>query len=176
MPSPLKLDRYFIDEISVVTNKAYERDSAEPEPGLRTKAIHRVHKEDPTAHQLEVIIKTVSSKGSEHAFPYRLAIKGRAFFRVTDPTMEPVRQRRLALLNGGAMLVGLMRAHLAQATALGEHGPAILQPLNLFEAFNIPQSPGRKRRSLSADSSSLATQSEARKRTAAGPQSRGEEK
>lgn len=133
MNSPLQLEAYAIESVSVSTNRRYD-------PGKRVHGrlelsprlvIGERRGED---YQVALRVKYLRDPDEPTAIPYEVRIQGRAFYR-----LEPVQDRneglRLLLFNGPAILYGLLRAHIAQTTALGLHGPMLLPTANLVDAL-----------------------------------------
>ena len=130
--SPLQLDRYFVDVLAIETIDEYN-DSAgilDVEIAVDPEALRR--DDDRFAHQL--VLDVTFRPAEPNSAPYSGRIVGRAYFRVSEGVSDDDMQR-LVLLNGASILLGLLRAQVTQVTALGRHGPFLLPPLNLREAF-----------------------------------------
>ena len=89
--------------------------------------------DDPSRHQLVLDVSFRSPKGAP-VLPYDFRVRGRAFFHLSG-NLEPDQAASLVVLNGSAILLGLLRAQVAQVTAQGPHGAFLIPPLNLVEAF-----------------------------------------
>lgn len=129
---PLQLDGYCIDrfEFTALTSFKEARGTIEVEVSVEPQHMTRV--DDPHSHQivLDVRFKPVSSGSA----PYKGRIIGRGFFRITEE-LDEAATARYVLLNGSAILLGLLRGHVAQSTALGRWGQFLIPPVNLVEAF-----------------------------------------
>jgi len=88
--------------------------------------------DDPDSHQIVLDVKF--KPAATGAAPYKGRIVGRGFFRITEE-LDEAAIARYVLLNGSAILLGLLRAHVAQTTALGRWGQFLIPPVNLVEAF-----------------------------------------
>ncbi len=133
--SSLQLDRYFIDEISVRVNPAYDRSVTAFEGDLDVFPQHLRRGGDDDRHQLILSVAFLPREGAETQLPYHVEMKGRAFFHFDDADLPDVEKSRMIKLNGASILFGLLRAEVAHVTALGRYGPMLLPAVNLMEAF-----------------------------------------
>ncbi len=132
MTTPLQLDAYCVDRFEVIALDGFKQARGSVELAIDVEPKHLTKSDDSLAHQLALDVR-FAPKGRGSA-PYRGRIAGRAFFHVADDLDEEA-TARFVLVNGSAILLGLLRAHIAQATALGRWGPLLLPPVNLIEAF-----------------------------------------
>lgn len=132
MTTPLQLDDYCIDrfEVTALAGFKAKRDAIKVEVDVTPQHMTKI--DDPHSHQIVLDVKFKPS-GSGLA-PYKGRIIGRGFFRITEELDEDA-VARYVLLNGSAILLGLLRAHVAQSTALGRWGQFLIPPVNLVEAF-----------------------------------------
>lgn len=135
MTSPLQLDAYYVDELSYHTIDDFDDTGEGPQAQPNVEASHYTREDDPLAHQLVLKISTPAWGEGGPTDPYDVRIAGRAFFRILDESLPEESRRKLIVLNGSVILLGLLRAHVSQATALGRYGPMLLQPVNLYEAY-----------------------------------------
>lgn len=133
--SPLQLDAYYVDELSYHTVDDFDDTGEGPRAQLEVEASHYTREDDPLAHQLVLKISTPPWGEDGPTEPYDMRIAGRAFFRILDESLSEESRSKLIVLNGSVMLLGLLRAHVSQATALGRYGPMLLQPVNLYDAY-----------------------------------------
>jgi preprotein translocase subunit SecB len=130
--SPLQLESYQIDRLSVEAVEEHDgSQSGVLEIAVDPTTLHR--KDDPCAHQIVLDVKFRPAEiGSA---PYAGRIVGRAFFHVSEELDEQAAQNYV-LFNGSAILFGLLRAQVAQVTALGPWGTLLLPSVNLVEMFS----------------------------------------
>lgn len=133
MDSPLQLRSYQVDRIEVVANDDYENaDSIKANIGVKPQ--HLVASDDPNAHQIRLDI-AICSVPEERKLPYEVHVSGRAFFGFGENELSREDRVQLAVFNGSSILLGMLRTHVAEITALGPHGVFLIPPLNLADAF-----------------------------------------
>lgn len=134
MQSPLQLDAYLIDEVAVSVNVDYE-----PEGDLvgdvSLQPRHLVNDEHPELHQLVLEVRFGPADSAPGSYPYSGHIVGRGVFHVEQGDSDMDATAKLILVNGTAILLGLLRGHISQITALGLHGPLLLPALNIVQAW-----------------------------------------
>lgn len=130
--TPLQLDAYLIDALQVEALANFDEARSAIALEMDVGPQYLMRKDDPHAHQIALSV-TFGPK-DEGSAPYRGRVEGRAFFHV-DNTLSEEDTASYILLNGAAILFGLLRAQVAQITALGPWGTLLLPPLNLVEAF-----------------------------------------
>jgi preprotein translocase subunit SecB len=134
MISPLRLDGYRIDRLTVQANADFDRRD-ESTGTIDVTPQHFRHKEEENVHQLELTVVFGALDGDAAGAPYLGEIVGRAFFHLQGESQDEEANARLVLLNGSAILYGLLRGQIAQVTALSHHGAFLLPPVNLVETF-----------------------------------------
>lgn len=134
MTTPLQLDGYIIDTLLVEPNLRFdpenEGDQAEPSASAR----HLLKEGDASSHQLVLRVE-IEPNEDDATTPYRIAVIGRAFFTLGETDLDEEGQARLVLLNGSAILLGMLRSQVAQVTALGRWGMFLIPAVNLVEAL-----------------------------------------
>ena len=133
--SPLQLDTYLIDEITVKANPAFDPSVEEFEGKIAVAPQHLILKEDGNYHQLVLAVSYIPREDDETKLPYVVEITGRGFYRFEGSDMTADDQRQMLVLNGSSILYGLLRAEVAHVTALGRYGTMLLPTVNLVEAF-----------------------------------------
>ncbi|MBU2601915.1 MAG: protein-export chaperone SecB [Actinobacteria bacterium] len=134
MNSPLRLDAYRIDRLLLEANQEFDgRD--EFTGTIDVDPEHLRHTEQEDAHQLTLTVSFGPVDDDPTGAPYTGEIVGRAFFHLGSEDLEQAEKTRLVIVNGGAILYGLLRAQIAQVTALSHFGTFLLPPVNLVEAF-----------------------------------------
>ncbi len=132
MTTPLQLDAYVIDRLQVDTLENFDDGATTMSVHTDVDPTHLLCNEDPAAHQLR--LKVVFGPSQPGSAPYSGEIVGRAFFHVSDD-LNAEDTARYILLNGSAILFGLLRAQVAQVCALGRWGAFLLPPVNFVEAL-----------------------------------------
>jgi preprotein translocase subunit SecB len=130
--TPLQLESYLIDRLSVEAVDEY--DGGVHEGGLKVSVTPQAlrREDDALAHQIVIDVSFWPSEPG--SAPYSGQVVARGFFHVADDLNDSEAQRYV-LFNGGSILFGLMRAQVAQVTALGASGTFLIPPVNLVEAF-----------------------------------------
>lgn len=138
MTTPLQLDAYCIDRFEVTALSGFKAGRGAVEVEVDVDPQHLTKVDDPYSHQvvLDVRFKPATSGSA----PYKGRIIGRGFFRITEELDEDA-VARYVLVNGSAILLGLLRAHVAQTTALARWGQFLIPPVNLIEAFKNKAAP-----------------------------------
>ncbi len=134
MSSGLQLDHYQLDELVMRANPDYDRKLGKIEYDVTPQAEACVSVEDENRHKLHLRLEVKARPRRKRQLPYELSIAATAFF-ATDEDLPQEKKDRLILLNGSAILVGLLRAHLAQVTAMGPYRKVLLEPINLVETL-----------------------------------------
>jgi len=134
MNTPLQLSGYCIDRLKVEANPTFDG-RQERNVAITVGPRAARHATDPSKHQIELSVTFGRVKGDPKGAPYVGAIGARAFFTLDASDLTESEQARLVLLNGSAILLGLLRAQVAQVTALSSYGVFLLPPVNLVEAF-----------------------------------------
>ncbi|MDP2181108.1 MAG: protein-export chaperone SecB [Actinomycetota bacterium] len=134
MISPLQLDGYRIDKLLVEANLGFDRRD-EFTGTMDVDPEHMLHTEQEDVHQLRLTVTFGLSDDDPDGTPYTGEIVGRAFFHLEAADLEEVDKARLIIVNGSAILYGLLRAQIAQVTALSHYGAFLLPPINLVETF-----------------------------------------
>lgn len=139
MESPLQLDGYLIDELAVAVNLDFDPE-VETIGDVSLEPHHLVNSERPDVHQLVLSVAFAPCDDAPTAYPYSGRIVGRAIFHLEGNSTSDDDVRQLVLVNGTAILLGLLRAHVSQVTALGLHGQLLLPPMNIIAAWEESRS------------------------------------
>lgn len=130
--TPLQLDAYVVDVLEIETLQEFDQTRGVIGLNIDVKPEHLVCDTDPLSHQL--VLSVPFEPSEDGSAPYRGRIVGRGFFSVsTELDLEQTAQYVIG--NGSAILLGLLRAQVAQVTALGRWGTFLLPPVNLQAAF-----------------------------------------
>ncbi|MDI6712185.1 MAG: hypothetical protein QMD96_02990 [Anaerosomatales bacterium] len=132
MTTPLQLDAYCIDRFEFAVVEKYRPQGRVIEVDVDVQPQAMVKEGDPARHQIVLDIRFKPAKPG--SAPYRGRIVGRGFFRVAEDLDEQA-TARYVLNNGASILLGLLRAHVAQSTSLSRWGAFLIPPINLLEAF-----------------------------------------
>jgi preprotein translocase subunit SecB len=98
------------------------------------KIEHLLSQEDPTAHQLVMTLK-IEPGDAESVLPYSLQITGRGVFRIEADDLSDDERNRLLILNGGSILLGMLRSQIITLTGVGRNGRFVIPAINLTEAI-----------------------------------------
>ena len=159
MDSPLQLEGFHIKRLSVAENPAYV-EQTDFEGNLTIEPEVMVHRSEANRYILALRIGWHPKSGAEARLPYDVDVEGEAFYRLEEPCdLDDKEMGRLLLLNGSAILFGLLRAQVAQVTALGVNGMVLLPPVNLVDALRRRLQ--TKRRRTRNQASTVATPPEA---------------
>ncbi|MCE5253041.1 MAG: hypothetical protein LLG45_02340 [Actinomycetia bacterium] len=132
--SPLQLDQYTIEAFSFKTNAEFD-EAKKGEGILSVFPELLVHKTDERKVLLRLRVRYRPDPSNPDSVPYDVDVSGEGFFSLAESELSPEEERHLLLFNGSAILYGLLRAQIAQATALGPHGPMLLPVANLVPAL-----------------------------------------
>lgn len=130
MSAQLNIEEYFVDELIVRTNTAYA-------PGKKPiddvdVAFHVRRKGQEPLFMISMAIELNKAKKSFAASPYYVAVKLSGFFSFQEGTDEDTIQNMLGL-NALAILYGVARGVVGQATASGIFGKCVLPSVNFVE-------------------------------------------
>ncbi len=132
-PPSLKIDQYFVDEIHVKANPEYQ----EPKKGTReaklTASMNVRRREKLPEFMITIELHVNKSEADFKANPYYVFLKITGFFSFAKGTDEQTIEKMIPL-NGLAILYGIARGVVAQATANSMHEKFILPTVNLVEA------------------------------------------
>ncbi|MGI5939305.1 MAG: hypothetical protein ACOX8V_01195 [Thermoleophilia bacterium] len=131
--TPLQLDAYIIDTLEVEALPDFDQTRQGIGLNMDVKHEHLTCDADPLAHQLILTVPFEPAEGG--SAPYRGRIVGRGFFRVTED-LGAEQTAQYVIVNASAILFGLLRAQVAQVTALGRWGTFLLPPVNLHVALS----------------------------------------
>lgn len=134
MISPLQLDKFFIDRIQVEANIEWDKRD-ELVLTLHVDPQHLRHTEEPDVHQLILDVRFGKTEEDPAGTPYFGAAVGRAVFHLDGADLSEEEKAQLVLMNGAAILYGLIRGQIAQITAMSHFGMFLLPPTNLVQAF-----------------------------------------
>lgn len=134
MISPLRLDKFLVDRIHVEANSDYDKRD-ELVLALDVDPQHLRHTEDTDVHQLILAVRFGRAEEDAEGTPYFGEAVGRAFFHIEGDDMSEEDKAQLILMNGAAILYGLLRGQIAQITSMSHFGMFLLPPTDLVEAF-----------------------------------------
>jgi len=134
MQSPLQLDTYLIDHIDISVNTGFDPES-DMTADVSLLPTHLTNTDRPEFHQLVLDVRFGAPEGSPNSYPYSGKIVGRGIFHVDPQETTGEDAVQLILVNGTAILLGLLRAHISQITALGLHGQLLLPAMNIVQAW-----------------------------------------
>jgi preprotein translocase subunit SecB len=143
MISPLRLDAYRIDRLLVEANLQFDRRD-EFTGTIDVNPEHLRHTDQQDVHQLMLTVAFGLAADEPAGTPYSGEVVGRAFFRLVGEDLAEAEKASLIIVNGSAILYGLLRAQVAQVTALSHHGPFLLPPINLVETFRAKAAAAQK--------------------------------
>lgn len=138
MLSPMQLSNYFIEELVIRENSAFDPSpQIERNPGrinCTLKFGRAVQAEDH--FKLEMSISVEPSLTPPALDPYSIVIRIVGLFSFPPDANIPFEQMdKLVSLNGSGILLGLARGLVAQATGIGQHGKYLIPPVNLVELW-----------------------------------------
>lgn len=134
MTTPLQLDGYIIDTLLVEPNVRFDPESEDVQAEPSASARHLLKQGDESGHQLVLRVE-IEPPEEDVSSPYRIAVIGRAFFTLGESDLDDEAEARLVVLNGSAILLGMLRSQVAQVTALGRWGTFLIPAINLVEAL-----------------------------------------
>jgi preprotein translocase subunit SecB len=137
MLSPMQLNNYFVEELVIRQNSAFD-----PSPIERNEGRITCNIDFGRAVQAEEHFKLGLTIGVEPALtppaldPYTISIKIVGFFSFPQtPKLSFEEMSKLVSLNGASILLGLARGLVAQSTGVGQFGKYLLPPINLVEVW-----------------------------------------
>lgn len=140
-PSPLSLDHYQLVEVEIRPENGYEAkadvypdfDGADFESridfGSRADQVDEVR-------QFTVRLFLTGKPKEGGIFPYRFDLGVQGFFTV-DPSVEPNKRIDFVLVNGAALLYGVLRDLLLTLTCRFENGPIMLPTVNFLNLKDV---------------------------------------
>lgn len=131
--TPLQLNAYIIDILEVEALLDFDQTREAIGLDMDVRPQHLLCDADPSAHQLllEIPFEPIEPGSA----PYRGRVVGRGFFSITEE-LDAEQTAQYVIGNGSAILLGLLRAQIAQVTGLGRWGTFLLPPINLHAAFS----------------------------------------
>jgi preprotein translocase subunit SecB len=143
MQSLLNITDFFVDELKVRINHEYKKSGKEIADVTTSIGIKRKAKEPEF-----MINMTVELNKSKEAFakaPYYIYLDIVGFFSFIEGTDEETMSKMIGL-NCPAIIYGVARGIVAQATANFRHGKFVLPTVNFVEAMKKAQSKKGKKR------------------------------
>ena len=144
MISPMQLNNYFVEEICIKENPAFD-----PTPNVERKigtincALNFAKGIDVEDHFKVQMIVSVEPAATPPALdPYQISLKIVGFFSFPPDAFQipDLDKDKLVSLNGSSILFGLARGLVAQATGVGKYGKYLLPPINFMELWQKKQS------------------------------------
>lgn len=133
--APLRLEAYFIENISMETNPQFDPMVDEYEGHISVEPEILVRKTDDGVRQLVLRVRYVPKPDGEGGLPYSIDVTGRDFFSFPDPDLPEEQRFQMLIFNGASILFGLLRAEVAHITALGAAGSMLLPTVNLTQCL-----------------------------------------
>ena len=134
-----RLDHYQIENVAVAQYAGFVASMTAHTGDISASINIAPNKKDASKYRLTLEIQVKPTPKNERAFfPYLIAIKGHAFFTFKDPC-PPAESENTLRLNGSAILYGLLRAQIAQITALSVRGLFLLPAMNFVELAKMQQ-------------------------------------
>ena len=131
----LQLNSYKIFGVSVAPAPDYQPKQPEYTGEVSTGIRIGTHRQNPNKHKVTLDVRIEPKKGMEtKCFPYIVAIRGDAIFTTKGITDNAAIERGLHL-HGASILYGLLRAQVAQITALGIYGAYFMPTLNFADMY-----------------------------------------
>jgi len=132
MQALLNIDEYFIEELHVKVNPKYKK-SKETKGEIKTSvSIKRKGKEPVFMIQMSIQLNKTEKAFSSAPYYVFLILTG--FFSFVTGTDQEIINKMIGL-NGPAILYGVARGAVAQATANCIHGKLMLPTVNFVEAM-----------------------------------------
>jgi preprotein translocase subunit SecB len=131
---PLIIRDLFVDQLSLEATPDYQAGNELRQVQVALKIEHLLSQEDPSAHQLVMVLK-MEPGDAESVLPYSLQITGRGVFRIEGAGLSDDERNRLLILNGGSILLGMLRSQIITLTGVGRNGRFVIPAINLIEAL-----------------------------------------
>ena len=132
----LLLENYFLPEISVRISSDYDPKTENQVAEIGLGRSIRGNREDSSKYMVELEVKVSPGLGNKKKqCPIIADATVRGYFRFDKLPAEENEIAKYLMLNGAAILYGLVRAHVAQLTALSPYGRFILPPVNFLKIF-----------------------------------------
>lgn len=144
MQSLLDISDYSVDELHVKANPAYNCDGTPEEPNVLETSIGVKRRGKEPHFMVKMTLELNGDKEDFDRARYHIYLDISGFFGFTDGTDEETIKKMIGL-NGPAILYGIARGVVAQATANCRHGKLVLPAVNFVEAMQ-KQPPGKRRR------------------------------
>jgi preprotein translocase subunit SecB len=131
--SPLNLLDYYITELSVSANKAFNLQKPS-QLKFEDLVVQRnlVHLDNPKGPPWELRLQVRHAAAPERNAAYGFALELVGHFEV-PPSFPPERVKTLIEVNGASMLYGAARQVIRNATAQGPHNPVLLPSASFYE-------------------------------------------
>lgn len=136
MISSLQLNNYFVEELSVRGNPAFEPVGADRNPGQLSCSVDMAKgiEEDDGNYRIGITVAVRPAASRPSLDPYEISLRVVGFFSfLPAPDMKSEDKDRMATLNGSSILYGLARGLVAQTTGVGEFGKYFLPGVNFVE-------------------------------------------
>jgi preprotein translocase subunit SecB len=130
--APLRLDVFLIDRLEVVAIAGFRRKRGDIDVEIDVQPQYLRKIDDDRHHQIVLDVRFKPAKAN--SAPYKGRIVGRGLFTITE-RLDEADVARYVLHNGSAILLGLLRAQVAQTTALARWGQFLIPPINLVDTF-----------------------------------------
>lgn len=131
---PLIIRDLFVDQLSLEATPDYQAGNELGHVQVALKIDHLRSQEDPAAHQLVIALK-LEPGDAETPLPYSLQITGRGVFRIDADDLSDDECNRLLIINGGSILLGMLRSQVISLTGVGRNGRFVIPAINLTEAI-----------------------------------------
>ena len=131
MITKLQLNNYYVEELVVRENPAFDAKARERKEGTLNCSVGIATANDK--HNFFKLVLDVSvdpSSGYPSSDAYQVKVRVVGFFQA-DADLASGAAERMAAMNGTNVLLGIARGFVAQATGIGQHGKYLLPLLNL---------------------------------------------
>jgi preprotein translocase subunit SecB len=129
----LQLNKFFLDEVTVVAQGDFNYDMGELSVSLEIEPSFRFREHEDRGLHL-VILQVAFGAEDTSRCPYIGRVKGTGIFTVADGTDEDEAEQ-LVVFNGTSMVFGMLRGVVEQITAQGRFGAMLLPTVNFVEFF-----------------------------------------
>lgn len=131
-PPPLKIDQYFVDEIHIKANPEYREPKKDALEAILTASMSIKRRGKLPEFMITIELEVNKSKADFKVNPYYIFLKITGFFSFTKGADEQTIEKMIPL-NGPAILHGIARGIVAQATANSLYDKFILPTVNFVE-------------------------------------------
>jgi preprotein translocase subunit SecB len=166
IPSPLRLEWYFIKELRVAWQSEYDSSEAAAMSvsDLSVEVTPSQSEEEPLKWAFEVSIALEDNTGKRFPYVFHIVLVG--FFEIAKAYAEknPNGAELLAVVNGPAVLYSAAREHITTLTSRGPYPEVVLPTVTFLPIEEKPKSEDEQKQLQPAKSEAKRTSKKARKR------------